>query len=219
MTTVPDQSQTSSPTVTGATNVLSTPVLTFLPIVVRPFGRAGLVREVRGHVPGGDVRVLADVGVADVRQVRHLRARADPRLLDLHECARLRSRLENGSGSKVTERADRRTLADRRRRPRPRAARSRPRRPTLVEPRSTVNGWTTTSASSRRRRRRSTSSPGRRSSRPASMCASLIRSRRTAAATASSARVLIPIGASSSGQTQAAARPPAATMCAIVSVR
>ena len=114
VTTVPAETQASSPTVTGATNVLSTPVLTFLPIVVLAFGRSGVVREVRGHVRRGDVRVLADVGVTDVGQMRHLRPRADPRLLDLHERARLRPRLENGAGAKVTERPDDRTRADRR---------------------------------------------------------------------------------------------------------
>src|SRR6266540_1645156 len=77
-----------------------------------PLRATGLVGVVRSHVSGGDVRVLADVRVADVRQVGHLGARPDPRLLDLHERARLRPRLENGSRAKVTERPDRRTFAD-----------------------------------------------------------------------------------------------------------
>src|SRR5438105_13522196 len=46
----------------------------------RALGFARLVREVRGDVPGGDVRILADLGVADVGEVRHLRPRPDPGL-------------------------------------------------------------------------------------------------------------------------------------------
>ena len=66
-----------SPTSTGATKPFWIPVLTFLPIRVRLFGSPGLVGEVRGDRAGADVRVLADLGVADVRQVRHLRPRPD----------------------------------------------------------------------------------------------------------------------------------------------
>src|SRR5262249_29835412 len=68
------------------------------------FGPIRLVREVRGDVAGSDVRVLADLGVADVRKVRHLRARADARLLDLDERAHLCPRLEDRAGANVTER-------------------------------------------------------------------------------------------------------------------
>src|SRR5215203_1970077 len=50
----------------------------------------GFVRIVHGDVPRGDVRALADLGVADVREVRNLRPRAHARVLDLHERARLR---------------------------------------------------------------------------------------------------------------------------------
>ena len=41
MITDPAAIHASSPIVTGATNALSTPVLTLLPIVVRPFDRPG----------------------------------------------------------------------------------------------------------------------------------------------------------------------------------
>jgi hypothetical protein len=44
--------------------------------------------------------------------MRHLRALAYARVLDLHECACLRVRLEDRAGAKVTERADRDTRAD-----------------------------------------------------------------------------------------------------------
>ena len=37
---------------------------------------------------------------------------ADVRVLDLHECARLRARLEDRAGAKVTERPDHRPGAD-----------------------------------------------------------------------------------------------------------
>src|SRR5689334_12729982 len=77
-----------------------------------PLSPSRLVREVRGHVPGCDVGVLADLGITDVGEVRHLRPGADARLLDLHERARLRPRFENGAGAKVTERPDQRALAD-----------------------------------------------------------------------------------------------------------
>ena len=79
--------------------------------------RAELAGAELGPVVGrdrtrADVRLLAHVGVADVGQVRDLRADADARVLDLHECARLRSGFEVGSGAKVTEWADGRTGAD-----------------------------------------------------------------------------------------------------------
>src|SRR4029079_17040926 len=77
------------------------------------FRATGLVRVVRGDVAGRDVRALADLGIADVGQVRHLRACADARVLDLAECPRLCSRLESGAGAKVTNRADDRGFADR----------------------------------------------------------------------------------------------------------
>src|SRR4029453_7004382 len=79
--------------------------------------RAELARAELGPVVSrdrsrADVRLLAHVGVADVGQVRDLRACADARVLDLHECARLRSAFEVGSGAKVTEWADSRIRPD-----------------------------------------------------------------------------------------------------------
>ena len=56
-----------------------------------------LVRIVGRDVARGDIRVLADLGVADVGEVRHLRASADVRVLDLDERARLRTRAEFGT--------------------------------------------------------------------------------------------------------------------------
>src|SRR3954462_6434048 len=53
---------------------------------LRPrLGPARLMREVGRDVPGRHVRPLADLGVADVGQVRHLRPRPDLRVLDLDE--------------------------------------------------------------------------------------------------------------------------------------
>src|SRR5438876_3312220 len=68
--------------------------------------RPELRSVVGGDRPGGDVRLLTHVGVADVREVRHLRTLADLRVLDLHECPGLRARFENRSGTKVTEWSD-----------------------------------------------------------------------------------------------------------------
>src|SRR6266550_4310287 len=48
-----------------------------------------LVLEVRSDVPGTDVRSLSDLGVADVREVRNLRAGPERRVLDLDERADL----------------------------------------------------------------------------------------------------------------------------------
>src|SRR5215210_1271349 len=70
---------------------------------------ARLMGEVGRDVAGRDVRAGADLGVADVREVGHLRALADVRVLDLHERARLGPRLEDCAGAKVTEGADDRT--------------------------------------------------------------------------------------------------------------
>src|SRR5579884_58301 len=53
-------------------------------------GLARLVREVRGDVAGRDVRALAHLGVADVGEVRDLRAGTNGRVLDLDEGADLR---------------------------------------------------------------------------------------------------------------------------------
>src|SRR5437870_490728 len=50
-----------------------------------PLLPSGLVRVVGRDVAGGHVRVLADLGVADVREMRHLRTGADLGVLDLDE--------------------------------------------------------------------------------------------------------------------------------------
>src|SRR6266550_1282954 len=42
-----------------------------------PLGAVGLVGEIGRDVPGGDVRVLADLGVPDIGKVRHLRPVTD----------------------------------------------------------------------------------------------------------------------------------------------
>src|ERR1022692_1335351 len=66
----------------------------------------GFVLEVRGDIPGGDVRVLADLGVPDVGEVRDLRAGADGRLLHLDEGADLCPLAENRARPDVGEGAD-----------------------------------------------------------------------------------------------------------------
>src|SRR5215210_4786039 len=76
------------------------------------FRLAGLMRVVDRDVAGGDVRARADLGVADVRKVRNLRPLAHARVLDLHERPRLRVRLENRAGAKVTEGAHQHTRPD-----------------------------------------------------------------------------------------------------------
>src|SRR5437763_12151736 len=68
---------------------------------LRPgFRAARLVREVGGDVAGGHVRVLADLGVADVGEVGHFRARPELGVLDLDECPRL------GAGGQLRARAE-----------------------------------------------------------------------------------------------------------------
>src|SRR6059058_4611932 len=62
-------------------------------------GTTGLMGEVRRDVPGCDVRALAHLGVADVGEMRDLCARADVRVLDLDERARL------GGGAELRARA------------------------------------------------------------------------------------------------------------------
>src|SRR5438552_17535784 len=72
----------------------------------RALGLPLLMREIGGDVAGGDVRILADLGVADVREVRHLRAGADAGLLELDERSGLRAVAEHGARSKIREWAD-----------------------------------------------------------------------------------------------------------------
>src|SRR6266480_1364519 len=71
-----------------------------------PLRAAGLMGEVGGDVAGGDVRVLSDLGVTDVREVRDLRAGTDVRVLDLDEGAGLRAGGELCARAQVGERAD-----------------------------------------------------------------------------------------------------------------
>src|SRR5436190_3094374 len=59
--------------------------------------------EVGGDVAGGDVRVFADLGVTDVREVRDLRAGADLGVLDLDEGAGLRAGGELRAWAQVGE--------------------------------------------------------------------------------------------------------------------
>src|SRR4029077_18385731 len=51
----------------------------------RPLRLPGLMREVGGDVPGGDVRIFPDLSVPDVGEVRHLRSGSDACLLQLDE--------------------------------------------------------------------------------------------------------------------------------------
>src|SRR5438876_532509 len=67
---------------------------------------AGLVLEVRRDVPGRHVRAVTDLGVADVRQVRDLRAGSDCCVLDLDERADLRSLADHADRSHIGEGAD-----------------------------------------------------------------------------------------------------------------
>src|SRR5512132_444807 len=66
----------------------------------------GLVFEVRSDVAGGDVRILTDLGVADVGEVGDLRARADGGLLHLDEGADLRAFADRRPRADEGERAD-----------------------------------------------------------------------------------------------------------------
>src|SRR6478735_169597 len=69
-------------------------------------GPAWVVREVGGDGACAHVRVLADVSVSDVREMGHLGAIPDLRVLDLHEGACLGRLAEDRAGPKVTEGAD-----------------------------------------------------------------------------------------------------------------
>src|SRR6266550_1048837 len=66
---------------------------------LRPALRAtALMGKVRGDVAGGDVRVLADLGIADVGEVWDLRPRSDARGLDLDEGADLGALTDDAVG-------------------------------------------------------------------------------------------------------------------------
>src|SRR6266516_7729926 len=77
-----------------------------------PLGHSRLVREVNRDVGGGHIRVLADLGVAEVREVRHLRPSADVGLLQLDERANLGGLVDDRPGPEVGERADADARAD-----------------------------------------------------------------------------------------------------------
>ena len=98
-----------SPTPTGATNEVWTPVFTSFPML-RPVLLAAVV--VRGDRAGAEVGPLADVGVPDVGQVGHLRARADVRVLDFDEGADLRSLADDRARPQVGEGPHRGVAAD-----------------------------------------------------------------------------------------------------------
>ncbi len=110
MITEPAAIHASSPIDTGATNVLSTPVLTLLPIVVRSFERVCCWFAVT--FPAAMFVSCADVRIAEIREVRNLRALADAGVLELDERSRLRPGLENGAGPEVAERPDVHLLSD-----------------------------------------------------------------------------------------------------------
>src|SRR6476660_5868110 len=66
----------------------------------------GLMFEVRSDVAGGDVRILTDLGGADVVEVRDLRVRADRGFLHLDEGADLRALADARPRADERERAD-----------------------------------------------------------------------------------------------------------------
>ncbi len=86
--------------------------------------RAGVVTDdgvvlvlavvVHEHGGGADVGLLADRRIADIGQVRDLRAAADFALLELDVGADMHLVMQNGAGAKVGERADRDVGPDRR---------------------------------------------------------------------------------------------------------
>ena len=108
-TTVPPAVPAPSPISTGATNVLLDPVRACRPTLVRCFVDAVVVGEDRARA---DVGALADLGVADVGEVRHLGAVADLGVLGLDERADLAAGAQLGPGPQVGERPDGRALAD-----------------------------------------------------------------------------------------------------------
>ena len=72
--------------------------------------RDTVVVHEHGRCP--DVGADSDLGVADIRQVRDLRAIADGRVLDLDVRPSLRVVTEHGSGTQICERSDRGTRSD-----------------------------------------------------------------------------------------------------------
>src|SRR3989454_3979017 len=76
------------------------------PDLCPPLLSAGFVGVVRRDVASSHVRVLADLGVANVGEVWHFRASTDLGVLDLDERPCLGPRAELRPGTQVTERAD-----------------------------------------------------------------------------------------------------------------
>ena len=193
----------SSPTSTGATNALSTPVLTLLPIVVFAFGCPGSVLEVDGDV------ARRRCSCPRRRRRRRCTRGAAP------SCARRRCEfLISTNVPTFAPRLEDRARADDRRTGRgpmrvDATRAGRPRTVAIGRPRRTVNGWIITSGSISTSPR-STSSRGSTIVTPASMCSSLIRSRSAAAAAASSTRVLTPSTSNGSAATCTATASPAA---------
>src|SRR5665213_1239424 len=78
----------------------------------RALGFARFVREVGGDVSGGDIRIFTDFGIADVGEVRHFRAGADPSLLQLDEGSGPGALTEHGAGPEIRKRPDGDARAD-----------------------------------------------------------------------------------------------------------
>ena len=215
--TAPAAVHASSPTVTGATNIVSTATRTLLPIDVLPLGRPGRCGKFAVIDPA-PMLVPSPISASPMyEEMRHLRVLADGRLLDLDEHAGLRARAEDGSGAKVTERTDRRLgpiSASIATTCRPTSAPA----ATFVRPRRTVNGRIVAVRLDRHARLDQVE-PGSAIATPASMCSRLTRSRSVAAAAASSTRVLTPSASSGSPATWATTRSPRATRSRTASVR
>ena len=67
---------------------------------------------VRGDRARAEVRPLAHVGVADVREVRDFGRLADVRVLHLHEGPHLRARTQHRSRAQIRERANCRAVLE-----------------------------------------------------------------------------------------------------------
>ena len=99
VTTAPAPVYAPSPTSTGATSTVFDPVRTPSPILVRCLSPAVVVGGDRARA---EVGAGADLGVADVGEVRHLGALADLGVLDLDERARRARRRRGGCPAAAT---------------------------------------------------------------------------------------------------------------------